>query len=728
MSRLTARPSDAILTLAALLLLCAGPALGQPAGEWEGRAEPALGPRLNQALAAVAQGRGLGAGLRWRQVGGETLVDVIVQTTQPAAVPAHGGRVRSVLRDMVTAEVPLSRLPALSRAAGVRRVWAARRAWPTLDVSVPEINADAVHGGSPPNMGTGVVVGVVDTGLDWAHLDFVVEAGGQSRILYLWDQTLTPIVGETSPLGYGYGVEYTRAQITDEVDGSPTGFVRQQDTSGHGTHVTGIAGGDGSATGNGYPAGRYVGAAPDADLIVVKTDFLTSNIIDGVDYIFQRAGGLGQPAVVNLSLGDDLGPHDGTDPFELALSSLVGPGRIVVVSAGNSADDDIHAADTVPPHANTSVGFATAAGATEVYFDIWYGAADTMRVRVHRPTEGATQWVKAGQVRTFTGPDGTVDVQGETTSPANGDHQIFFTITSPVASSAWSFELRRGGQSSGDGSFDAWTVRSSGSWFTSSLSTATTVSTPGTASSTISVGAYVTKTAWTDVTGTPRWYGPGVVLGDICAFSGLGPSRDGRTKPDLAAPGQGIASALASGVNPGFPIIVEDGVHWVTQGTSQAAPHVAGTVALMLYRDRGLTPAEALSLLAGSGRTDAYTGSVPNNTWGAGKLDALGAAGATPAVVLARFLGLEPLSDGQGLLRWQVPAAGAAAGCHLYTPRPGGSRRLNDALLEPTGSPGMAADFATPVPLPADWYLVELVGLDGKVLGRERLRPDRDPR
>src|SRR6185503_18468917 len=104
---------------------------------------------------------------------------------------------------------------------------------------------------------------------------------------------------------------------------------------GHGTHVLGIAGGDGSATGGGVPAYTYAGMAPKADLVVVKTDMSDTGVLDGVAYVMNRATALGKPAVVNLSLGTLYGPKDGTSPFEAGIAALTGPGRVIVVAAGN---------------------------------------------------------------------------------------------------------------------------------------------------------------------------------------------------------------------------------------------------------------------------------------------------------------------------------------------------------------------------------------------------------
>src|SRR5205814_4068356 len=140
--------------------------------------------------------------------------------------------------------------------------------------------------------------------------------------------------------GFSYGREWDRASIL-------AGSVAEADFEGHGTHVAGIAAGSGRGTGNARPAYRYVGIAPEADLIVVQTDFTFSHIVDAVSYGFSRAAAMGKPAVVNLSLGSNYGPHDGTDPQDQQLNALTGPGRIICASAGNSGADTIHAETTV---------------------------------------------------------------------------------------------------------------------------------------------------------------------------------------------------------------------------------------------------------------------------------------------------------------------------------------------------------------------------------------------
>ncbi len=708
--------------LPVLLLLSAGSGLLAAPSP----AMPGLDPLLNLVYDAVRSGRPTPDLCPVRMAGGERTVDVFIRTEGPvAALRAAGAQPRTILPGIVTADVPVRALPALARAPGVVRVYAARMLRPTLDVSTPEILADQVHSSSPPNTGVGVLVGVVDTGVDFTHLDFVDEGSNTSRVVAIWDQTLAPMGGESNPSGYSYGVEYTQAQISDEVDGTPAGFVRERDYAGHGSHVLGIAGGDGSATGNGLPAFRFVGVAPGAGLVMVKAgnaSFPDSRVLDGVAYVFSKATGLGRPAVVNLSLGSDLGPHDGTDPMELALSAASGPGRVVVVSGGNSANDDTHSSGSVPLGGTTTISFEVQLGAGALYFDIWYDGTDTMDVRVNRPRDGPTDWVGPGLTEVFDKKDGNVEIEGETLSPDNGDHEIFITISSPFGGPAtagkWSIELRRNAGSTGDGSFHAWTEGGQGTWFSSGVDADYTLGTPATAADVLAVGAYVTKVSWTNANGLTSAYPGAPPVGQIADFSSHGPTRDGRDKPELTGPGMGVASALSTSISPPIDNAqrADDGVHWVLQGTSMSAPHIAGTVALMLYRDHDATPAQIIANLEATARTDAFTGpTVPSTVWGYGKVDALATTGATPTAVLAHLLGLDLVAPHRMLVRWRVPRWADVAAC-----RPVGSAGLLRPHSEgPTGAEYelvLSADAARSTE-------VELIGTDGSVKWRGRLVP-----
>ena len=183
-----------------------------------------------------------------------------------------------------------------------------------------------------------MIVGIIDTGIDYNHEDFM-DADGNSRILSIWDQKRHGGPSPTEIQG-SYGTECDSESISD-------GSCPMIDSDGHGTHVAGTA------------AGRdpvYGGVAPDANIIVVSYDssldlgsgyadtIFSTNICQAAYYVFEKASELGMPAVVNLSLGTHIGPHDGTSLFEECLSGLVNgaSGRAIVAAAGNEYSDDTY--------------------------------------------------------------------------------------------------------------------------------------------------------------------------------------------------------------------------------------------------------------------------------------------------------------------------------------------------------------------------------------------------
>ena len=297
-------------------------------------------------------------------------VRVLVQHSGDVAdLEREGVEITSTAGDVVAGLVSLDRVDALAQVATVSRIESSYPLTSELDVSVPEIHADLVHTGPPGHRGTGVIVGIIDlTGVDWQHDDFR-QQDGTSRILRIWDQSLSPQGAEQKPTGFNYGVEYTKSDIDAALtSANPTQIVRHEDsdTDGHGTHVAGIAAGDGSVAGNNQPAFTYVGVAPEADIIVVKNTKGTSplggtlalgdsvNTLDAINYIFNQAATLNRPVVINMSEGGNVGPHDGSSVLERGIDNLLGGrGRAFVKSAGNEATSNRHAAGTV------------AAGATE---------------------------------------------------------------------------------------------------------------------------------------------------------------------------------------------------------------------------------------------------------------------------------------------------------------------------------------------------------------------------
>ena len=238
---------------------------------------------------------------------------------------------------------------------------------------VTDISVGHVTQATPPTFsgdtGAGTVVGVVDTGVDITNQDFMTSQG--TRIVDLWDQPACPVPQEVNgpyscPVqpansqGYTYGAECSQSMLEsgtcgiqfqeeccgrvfsygatceDPIAGAFPNQLPEEDCDGHGTDVAGIAASNGRAA----PAGTYIGVAPSADLVIVKSDDSLSDVIDGVAYVFKVAAARGEPASVNLSLGTNEGPHDGTDMFESMLDALTGPGKLLSVSGGNEATNN----------------------------------------------------------------------------------------------------------------------------------------------------------------------------------------------------------------------------------------------------------------------------------------------------------------------------------------------------------------------------------------------------
>ena len=597
-------------------------------------ARPAVSPALHD-LAAGGPARGLALRV---EPDGRRVIDLFVVGAVPdAALEALGAVIGTRLPDGTrTLSVPVERLAELRALPGLARVAAAYRCIPSNDISVPTTNATpgywqpAGGGAFNGNAGAGVVVGAVDSGIDWTHDDFKTPAG-KTRIRYLWDQR----TAGAPPDGFAYGTEWNAAQID-------AGACTQHDVNGHGTHVMGTAAGNGRGTGNGQPAGTFAGMAPGADIVMVATDFSAAHVVDGVDYIFRKAAALGKPAVVNLSLGMQYGAHDGSDLFDSALSALTGPGRILACAAGNEGGSGRHAMAMVPMGAPRTITFdipvySSNAGPYNDAIDIdaYYSGAANMSVTVTGPgtpvmTVGPV--VKGTVAVNAASLSGYIYVENGYTPTDGGDQNVFIEIydanpARPPRNGTWTITLTPV-STTPTTRFDAWIAGyqlggyGDAPVFVAGRDDHGLIGSPGTALEAITVGAYITKVDWPALDGFLHHFVDYTGLGELAGFSNMGPLRNGVMKPDIAGPGTAIVSTLSAFASPApeAALISPDGRHVTEAGTSMATPHVAGACALLLAVDPQLTPDQVKARLHAEAAVDAQTGVVPNPAWGWGKL------------------------------------------------------------------------------------------------------------
>lgn len=579
------------------------------------------------------------AGLK-AQEGEPPLIEVLIKTKDLSALRDLGIAIGSVHGGIVTARIPVTSVSTIAGIPETEYVEAGRLFYETLDVSVPETGADLVWAMSTPTSsdirGEGVLIGIMDSGIDWTHLDFIDESGGAgshvSRILRIWDQTITD-PNFAAPGAYGYGAEYTQADLNNAINGGSPVPLTENTGSGHGSHVAGIAAGDGSST----PTG-YVGMAPEANLIVVENtgDALWSygasavGALDGFDYMMNVASSLGMPLVVNQSQALTMGPHDGTTLYEQALDADINSGMVYVAAAGNRRDDDMHAEGNVAVGSPVTVTFDVGSldYTLDIPLEVWYEGGLAFDIEIQSPNQGWSAPVTPGTSATLSfGADGDAHVDAtDFPSALNGDNRIAILLDnggSPVEPGNWQIRLTSSdGVSAGE--FDAWFERNRDVRFTDHVDVEETLGMPGTSTEAITVASYNTKVSWISNNGPQSYIGPPTV-GDISWFSSVGPRRDGYMKPEISAPGAGIASVLSSdaGVS-GDWILAETPAnqHRIMQGTSMSAPHVTGAIALMLQADPTLTQDDIKQLLMDTARLDAFTGTPPvMEDWGAGKLD-----------------------------------------------------------------------------------------------------------
>lgn len=557
------------------------------------------------------------------------------------ALKAKGIRIGLHLEHLLTAQIPENRIGELAQLPGIRYVQLASATTAMMDKARVETSVDQLHDGSElgmPYSGKDVVIGIVDAGFDYTHPNFRTADGKELRIRRVWEQDNT---AGTPPEGFAYGAEYT----------TPEAITRASydiENNSHGTHVAGIAAGA-------CHDNPWYGVAGDAELVLVSKGQQTLdnvNISDAVAYIYRYAQSVGKPCVVNLSLGMQTGPHDGTSLFDQVTDRLQGPGCLLVGSAGNFHGYPLHigknfeGADSAP--LRTMIDFREKPSARNVggEIDIWGepGMKYDVQVVMHYYSKGENVCESAvidasrqeGNSHIFEiSKNGTGKVIITTEiNPFNHKPHTLISLEVSSIRNRNALGIIITPKSAGevhlwaDHSHVSLTDNGCEGW-TKGDGERTLAEIGGTGKNIISVGAYTTRNVYQPA-GSSREEQTGEKLHDIASFSSTGPALDGRMKPDVTAPGTYIISSLNSHDNSSMIPVAGtiEGTAYrygYMQGTSMAAPFVTGVVATWLQAYPTLSPDGLRQLLKSSARQDDFTqhaASAPNGTWGYGKIDA----------------------------------------------------------------------------------------------------------
>ena len=408
--------------------------------------------------------------------------------------------------------------------------------------------------------GKGTLIGVVDSGVDYLHPDFL-DRDGKTRILKLWDQT----VPGNPPEGYLLGTEYDSQQIDQAIAAGSRAtayeIVPSRDLSGHGTQVLGIAAGNGRSS-----DGLYRGMAPEAGIIVVKLGNpregsfpRTTELMQGVDYLVRNSIAYNMPMAINLSFGNNYGSHEGDSLLTNYLDSVSSLGRTVICAgAGNNGRDALHTSDNLQIGTEALVELAISEYEASLNVQLWKSYVDQFDILITNPSGERVGPLneRLGPQRFYMGNTELLIYYGKP-GPFSLSQEIyidFIPMDRYIDGGIWTFTLipRR----IVDGRYDMWLpgggVLNTGTRFLRP-NPITTLTVPGTASKVITVGAYDSR------------------LQTYADFSGRGFTRTtNQVKPDLAAPGVEITTTKAGG---GYTAVT---------GTSFATPFVTGGAALMM--------------------------------------------------------------------------------------------------------------------------------------------------
>lgn len=523
----------------------------------------------------------------------ESAWNELTEVRNPTLITAARGSEPAI----VTGRIPIKRIEFIRNLPFVKSLKGARRLIPVLHNTIPDIGANRYAPQPKQTGGKGVLVGIIDFGCDFAHQNFI-DKSGKTRLVKFWDQTATT---------NGNDVPYGRLHAANDIN-KALKSTKPYDalgisifTGAHGTHVMDIAAGNGRGSG-------ATGVAPAAELMfvqlstsnipwdgpdVVGRNFGDSvNLIEAIRYIFDQAGK--KPCVINISLGTNGGPHDGSTLVEKAIDGMLleKPNRAVVIAASNSHDDGIHAAGNVPAYGTHDLSWLVDGNDfTENEMEIWYKGSDQLSVELIDPrgqSLGTVEPNETGQVKDTNGHVQVV-ISNRLHDPNNKDNVIGIWLKERNTGN-WTVRLIN--HTSKATHFHAWIERddSGQSVFGGARDNSHTLGSISCGHKSITVGSYdATKKAF-----------------PISWFSSEGPTRDGRKKPEISAPGSNILAANSTTKKERI----------LMSGTSMAAPAVTGSIALLFAaaaaRNKSLTIDQLRDIITKKGRTG-----PPEKVWDA---------------------------------------------------------------------------------------------------------------
>ena len=525
-----------------------------------------------------------------------------------------GCEIRTKVGMKATVSIPIDQVDRLSSLESIKYIEAASPVSFDLNNAHRFSNTDSIYRGidlEQPYTGKDVIVGVVDGGFEFSHPTFYSSDGSELRIKYVWNQN--------------NNAEYTDANA---IANAPS----DNESETHGTHVAGIAAGSGNTR------AMYKGVAYESDIYLVGTTMVNTDVVDGIARIKEKAQQAGKPCVVNLSLGSQLGPHDGTDNLSQMVDDMVEPGFLVVYAASNDADAKVSVLlDTSSPEdtVTTYLSPVNDYGATSMAVaDCWASEENKpfdVRVYLYDVTSGVA--VDTTDIYSCEELDGSnFELVHPTTRErysgsvfteknVNNDKyhaQVYCYSNKEITGVYFKIEVSN---SEAERVF-AWAYSGR---FTSIAGDPMSVDggipyslgNDAAGKEVVSVGSYVTRGGGST----------GISIGEISVFSSRGPSADGRLKPEVAAPGEVICSSMKDGfgslgIRPSSSRFNNKTYYWGgLQGTSMAAPFVTGCLALWLQARPDLTYEEVVDAFQHTAVRDKEM-EYPNTTYGYGKIDA----------------------------------------------------------------------------------------------------------